>query len=391
MDRPGHVGVAMPLRQLTQVTLLVRLVGLAAGLLALSGTPLSLATTGGFLVVGLTSFFGLMNTSVLDLARRHPLIAMADAVLLAAIVAINGIDSPLLLAALTTALLLGLWLEPVSGALVMVCLVSLYVGAALLGADGTAPVFTAWVTIPFVYVTLWLLGLTMRRSVESESRAQLTLRDAVTTAAATEERTKVATELHDNLAKSLQGIAMIATALLLQLERHPERAAESAISIREMAAAAVHQVRGVMVDLRAKTSHGTLSEAATQVALGWAARSGRSPQLVIDDVDTGEEAMRYELLSVLGESLDNVHRHAGPCDVTVELHEDHGVLALTVRDTGTGFDPDTLSAAQAAGHHGVDGMQERMARVGGWCSVTGNLGRGTLVECRVPVLHRVER
>jgi signal transduction histidine kinase len=391
VDRPGHVGVAMPLRQLTQVTLLVRLCGLAAGLLALSGTPLSLATTVGFLVVGLTSFFGLMNTSVLDLARRHPLIAMADAVLLAAIVAINGIDSPLLLAALTTALLLGLWLEPVSGALVMVCLVSLYVGAALLGADGTAPVFTAWVTIPFVYVTLWLLGLTMRRSVESESRAQMSLRDAVTTAAATEERTKVARELHDNLAKSLQGIAMIATALPLQLERHPERAAESAISIREMAAAAVHQVRGVMVDLRAKTSHGTLSEAATQVALGWAARSGRSPHLVIDDVDAGEEAMRYELLSVLGESLDNVHRHAGPCDVTVELHEDHGVLALTVRDTGTGFDADTLGAAQAAGHHGVDGMQERMARVGGWCSVTGDPGRGTLVECRVPVLHRVER
>ena len=121
------------MRQLTQVTLLVRLVGLAAGLLALTGTRVSLATMVGFLVVGATSLFGLMNTSVLDLARRHPLIAMADAVLLAAIVAVNGIDSPLLLAALTTALLLGLWLEPISGALVMVCLVSCYVGAALLG------------------------------------------------------------------------------------------------------------------------------------------------------------------------------------------------------------------------------------------------------------------
>ena len=389
MDR--HAGVSMPLRQLTQVTLLVRLVGLAAGLLALTGTRVSLATMVGFLVVGATSLFGLLNTSVLDLARRHPLIAMVDAVLLAAIVAVNGIDSPLLLAALTTALLLGLWLEPISGALVMVCLVSCYVGAALLGTDGTAPVFTAWVTIPFVYVTLWLLGLTMRRSLESEARAQVTLRDAVTTAAATEERTKVARELHDNLAKSLQGIAMTATALPLQLERHPERAAESALSIREMAATAVHEVRGVMGDLRTKTSQGTLSEATTQLALGWAARSGRSPQLVVEDVDTREEALRYELLSGLGESRDNVHLHAGPCDVVVELHEDHGFLALTVRDTGSGFTTDALRAAQAAGHHGVDGMQERMARVGGWCSVTGEPGRGTLVECRVPVLHRVER
>ena len=391
MDRPGHAGAAIPLRQLTQVTLLARLVGLATGLLVLSGTRMSLATSIGFLVVGFTSFYGLMNTSVLDLARRHPLIAMADALLLAGIVAVNGIDSPLLLAALTTALLLGLWLEPVSGAIVMISLVSCYVGAALLGADGSAPAFTSWVTIPFVYVTLWLLGLTMRRSVESEARAQLTLRDAVTTAAATEERTKVARELHDNLAKSLQGIAMTATALPLQLERHPERAAESALSIREMAATAVHQVRGVRVDLRAKTSEGTVSEAASQVVLGWAARTGRNPQLLIDDVDAAEEATRYELLSVLGESLDNVHRHAGPCEVTVELHEDQGFLSLTVRDTGSGFEPATLSAAQAAGHHGVDGMQERMARVGGWCTVTGEPGRGTLVQCRVPVLHRVER
>lgn len=391
MDRFGHAGVSTPLRQLTQVTLLVRLVGLATGLLALSGSRVSFATMLGFLVVGATSLFGLLNTSGLDLARQHPLIAMADAVLLATIVAVNGIDSPLLLTALTTALLLGLWLEPVSGAIVMVSLVSCYIGAALLGADGSAPVFTSWVTIPFVYVTLWLLGLTMRRSLESEARAQVTLRDAVTTAAATEERTKVARELHDNLAKSLQGIAMTATALPLQLERHPERAAESALSIREMAATAVHQVRGVMVDLRAKTSQGTLSEAAAQVALGWAARTGRNPQLLIDDVDAAEEATRYELLSVLGESLDNVHRHAGPCEVTVELHEDQGFLSLAVRDTGTGFEPATLSAAQAAGHHGVDGMQERMARVGGWCTVTGEPGRGTLVQCRVPVLHRVER
>lgn len=384
------MGVSPALRQLTQVTLFVRLVGLATGLLALSGTRISLATMVGFLVIGLTSLFGLLNTSVLDLVRQHPLIAMADAVLVAVIVAVNGIDSPLMLAALTTALLLGLWLEPVSGALVMVCLVSCYAGAAILGANGT-PAFTAGVTIPFVYVTLWLLGLTMRRSLESEARAQVVLRDAVTTAAATEERTKVARELHDNLAKSLQGIAMTATALPLQLERNPEGAVESARSIREMAATAVHQVRGVMGDLRAKTSHGTLSEATTQVALGWAARSGRSPQLVIDQVDTSEEAMRYELLSVLEESLDNVHRHAGPCEVKIELHEDHGFLALSVRDTGSGFDAETLKAAQAAGHHGVDGMQERMARVGGWCSITGEPGRGTLVECRVPVLHRVER
>lgn len=391
MDRPGHAGVAAPLRQLTQVTLLVRLGGLAAGLLALSGSRVSLATMVGFLVVGLTSFFGLMNTSVLDLVRRHPIMAMVDAGILAAIVAINGIDSPLLLSALTTAFLLGLWLEVISGALVMACLVSLYITAALQGVAQAAPAFTSWVTIPFIYVTLWLLGLTMRRSLESERLAQVTLRDAVTTAAAMEERTRVARELHDSLAKSLQGIAMTATALPLQLQRAPEAAAESALSIRDMAATAVHQVRGVMGDLRSKTSQGTLAEAATQLVLGWASRTGRNPEVDIGEVGTSEESTRYELLSVLTESLDNVDRHAGPCEVKVTLREVQGSVELRVRDTGAGFDPTTLRAAQSAGHHGVDGMQERMARVGGWCSVTGEPNRGVVVQCRVPLLNRVER
>lgn len=381
----------IPLRQLSQVVLLIRLVALGTGLLALTGSRMTVPTMLGFLVIGLTSFFGLINTSILDLVRRHPIIAMADAVLLAAIVAINGIDSPLMLAALTTALLLGLWLEPLGGAIVMVSLVGLYITAALLGPEAPEQRFTSWVTIPFIYLTLWLLGLTMRRAVESEAVAQSTLRDAVMTAAATEERTKMARELHDSLAKSLQGIALTATALPLQVERQPDKACDSARSIREMATTAVHQVRQIMGDLRTRTSHGSLSEAVTQVTLGWATRTGRSPHLDIDDVDTSSEVTRYELLAVLEESLDNVHRHAGPCEVSVELKGDDRMVVLTVRDDGVGLDVDQLLSAQAAGHHGVTGMHERLARVGGWCSVEGARGSGTVVECRAPELDRIER
>ncbi|KGN38361.1 sensor histidine kinase [Knoellia subterranea] len=383
--------MSIPLRRLTQVVLLARLVALATGLVVVTGTKITLPMTLGFLVVGLTSFYGLMHTTLLGLVRRHPILAMLDALLLSAIVALNGIDSPLLLAALTTALLLGLWLEPLSGAIVMVCLVSLYIGAALVGPDAGTQAFTSWVTIPFVYVTLWLLGLTMRTSLDAEAKAQETLRDAVVTAAATEERTRLARELHDSLAKSLQGIALTATALPLQVERQPERAVESASAIREMATTAVHDVRGVMGDLRSRTSEGTLGEASTQVVLGWATRTGRSPQLEIADVDTPDEATRYELLAVLEEALDNTHRHAGPCLVTVRLREEGTHLELTVRDTGTGFDPDQLALAQAAGHGGVRGMHERLARVGGWATIDSEPGRGTTLTCTVPLLSRVER
>ena len=381
----------LPLRQLTQVTLLIRLIGLAAGLMVITGQRVTAATMVGFLVVGLTSFFGLMNTSVLEYVRRHPLIAMLDTVLLVGIVAINGIDSPLLLAALTTALLLGLWLEPAGGAIVMLTMVALYVAAALLGPQSDEQGFTSWVAVPFVYVMLWLLGMTMRRSVESERVAQRILHDAVVTAAATEERSRMAAELHDSLAKILQGIALTATALPLQVQKNPEGAEESAVAIRGMATEAVHQVRGMMGDLRSKTSYGSLAEAVTQVVLGWATRTGRNPGMEIGTVDVTDEATRYELLAVLEEALDNVHRHAGPCDVAVALKAKDHEIALIVSDDGVGFDQAERQDAQRAGHYGVSGMQERLARVGGWCSVTSKPRSGTVVDCRVPQLDRVER
>lgn len=389
MDK-GHIGIPVPLRNLTQVTLLIRLLALVTAALASVGDRLTAASILGYLLVGATSFFGLMNTSALELVRRHPSLAMVDALLLAVVVAVNGLESPLLLGALTTAFLLGLWLEIGSGAIVLVVLIGLYLGA-LFAPDDLDRTFISTVTIPFVYLTLWLLGLTVRRSLEAERRAQATLRDAVFTAAATEERSKVARELHDALAKSLQGLALTAVALPAQMRSRPDQALESATAIREMASTAVHQVREVMTDLRAPTSHESLDTAVSQVVLGWAARTGRDPELELAHVDGVDETTRYELLSVLEEALDNVHRHAGSCAVRVVLLEKDGCVTLIVRDNGTGFEQSVLGAAQRAGHHGVQGMQERLARVGGWCVLESEPGRGTDVTCTVAVLDRVER
>ncbi|GGL39669.1 hypothetical protein H9L10_13450 [Phycicoccus endophyticus] len=389
MDR-GHTGVPLALRSLTQVTLLIRLLALATAAVASVGGELTMASLVGYLILGATSFFGLMNTAVLDLVRRHPIVAMGDALLLAAGVALNGVESPLLLGALTTAFLLGLWLERLSGGIVLVAVLGLYLAGVLLPSDEEHG-FVSTVAIPFVYVTLWLLGLTVSRALAAERSAQAALRDAVVTAAATEERTKVARELHDSLAKSLQGLALMATALPSQVRDQPDRALESAATIREMASSAVHQVRDVMTDLRTPTSTEALDAAVTQVALGWAARTGRDPQLALEPVEGVEEATRYELLAVLEECLENVHRHAGPCGVRVALTATDGRVVLAVEDDGAGVDPEALTAAQQAGHHGVLGMQERLSRVGGWCTLESGAGRGTVVTSSVPLLDRVER
>jgi len=195
LDR--HAGVPIVVRQLTQVAFLVRLVALVLAMVANLGRSMAPDDLLGYLVIGATSFVGLMNTRWLETVRRHPMIALVDALLVASAVAFDGVDSPLLLAALTTALLIGLWVDPRAGVIVVLPLVLLYLLGASQHPIEVSQIFILVVVLPFVFVTLWLLGATVSRAVHREARAQLVVRDAVATAAASEERSRVARELHD--------------------------------------------------------------------------------------------------------------------------------------------------------------------------------------------------
>ena len=102
--------------------------------------------------------------------------------------------------------------------------------------------------------------------------------------------------------------------------------------------------------------------------------------------------MRYELVHSVTELLDNVRRHAGPCRVSVAMDSpDPDRVVLTVRDHGAGMPRGTLVEAAQAGHHGVSGIRERMARIGGMAEVSSTPGRGTTVTLSVHREGLIER
>ncbi|MBL8931183.1 MAG: hypothetical protein JNL54_13760 [Kineosporiaceae bacterium] len=389
LDR--HAGVPIVVRQLTQVAFLVRLVALVLAMVANLGRSMAPDDLLGYLVIGATSFVGLMNTRWLETVRRHPMIALVDALLVASAVAFDGVDSPLLLAALTTALLIGLWVDPRAGVIVVLPLVLLYLLGASQHPIEVSQIFILVVVLPFVFVTLWLLGATVSRAVHREARAQLVVRDAVATAAASEERSRVARELHDSLAKTLQGITLSAVALPHLLERDGQGAAQVAEQLRDMGSTAVAQVRGLMNDLRTPATTASLHESLEQLAASWTASTGRVVDLDLAPVGTRNEAVKYELLTVAGECLDNIARHAGPCRTTMSLSAEGEELVLEVCDDGKGADPDRVSAAARAGHHGLAGLHERMARIGGRATWHSAPGAGTRVAFRVHREGLVER
>ena len=108
--------------------------------------------------------------------------------------------------------------------------------------------------------------------------------------------------------------------------------------------------------------------------------SGAGARLIVSGppvrLDPGVELAAYR---VVQEALTNSRRHAPGAAVDVELRYAADVLQLRIRDNGPG-----PPAARPAGGHGLLGMRERAAAVGGELCTGTAAGGGFLVEAWLP-------
>ncbi len=89
--------------------------------------------------------------------------------------------------------------------------------------------------------------------------------------------------------------------------------------------------------------------------------------------------MELATYRIVQEALTNARRHAPGAAVDVELHYTGDALAVRIRDNGPGPPP-----AGPAGGHGLAGMRERAAAVGGELHTAEAPGGGFLVAARLP-------
>jgi ligand-binding sensor domain-containing protein/signal transduction histidine kinase len=96
-----------------------------------------------------------------------------------------------------------------------------------------------------------------------------------------------------------------------------------------------------------------------------------------------EQATIHELLMVVREAIYNAVRHGRSSHVQLEVHFDAARCDVKIRDDGAGFDPNAVSALPA-GHYGLVGMRERIARVGGKLTLNSRPGGGAEVTFHIP-------
>jgi PAS domain S-box-containing protein len=203
-----------------------------------------------------------------------------------------------------------------------------------------------------------------------------------------DERRRIARELHDQIGQVLTAVKMN----LYAVQRVcPTTDAGAHIKDNiEAVDEALRLVRDLSVDLRPPL----LDDLGLVTALHWyvdryAKRTEIAAEVLIDLKDPNVRFSREvetACFRIAQEALTNVARHARARRVWLRLRKKHNILMLSVKDDGSGFDPEALrKRAPRAATLGLLGMQERAHAAGGVIEIDSAISKGTEIRLELPL------
>jgi signal transduction histidine kinase len=202
--------------------------------------------------------------------------------------------------------------------------------------------------------------------------------------AVTEERLRIAHEMHDGLAQVLAAVNARAQAVREHLRAG--RGEEASRQLEQLAATARElyaDVRESITGLRgAAAPDWRLTTALEQYAVTWENQSGIACELRLDREVRLAPATEFQLLRIAQEALTNVRKHAAARRAEVKLERLDGAVTLTVADDGAGFDPASLRRSELP-RFGLATMRERAETIGASIRVGTATQGGTEVVVEV--------
>lgn len=337
----------------------------------------------GPVVIALVGLALLMSPRLRSMFSAHPWLVLLDAGVIAAVAAGIGANHPFIITFMTSALLVGLWLRARFGLVILGALLMLYLVVLLPGLVGEP---MAALVVPFMLVVLWWLGYAVQRADRATQEAQAELRRSVAISATLTERTRLARDMHDTFAKTLQAISLTASALPGIVRHDPDAGQLYARDLQQMSAQAVQEARQILQELRQDPTGTSFSADLERTCRAWGEKNVAQVVTDLDEtIDPADPTFRLHVQRALDEALENVRRHAHATTVTVVLRQRGDMVELTVQDDGVGVTEDMASKAEEAGHFGRRGMAERLAAIGGTMTFASQPGRGTRVVLAAPV------
>jgi two-component system, NarL family, sensor histidine kinase DegS len=209
-----------------------------------------------------------------------------------------------------------------------------------------------------------------------------------TGAAVTEERTRIACEIHDGLVQSLAGVNFKLELCQQLIRKNPKASLATLRESKEQLKLAIQEARQVIFNLRPlQYDKMELIPGLTNYLKSYQTQYHIKTEFEV----SGDEQILFPrtkifLFRIVQEALSNVVQHAKADRVSVRLEIQFDRLTVTIKDNGVGFEMEhVMQDPEKWDHFGIRGILERAKLVGGEAKIESRKGRGTTIVVEVPL------
>jgi two-component system nitrate/nitrite sensor histidine kinase NarX len=201
--------------------------------------------------------------------------------------------------------------------------------------------------------------------------------------AVAQERSLLASELHDSIAQSLSFLKLQVGRLHGALQRGDRPQLEATLAEVEAGVQeSLADVRELLLHFRTRTNNEDIAQALRATLHKFELQTGLTTHLSLEGqgLPLGSD-VQIQVLHIVQEALSNVRKHAQAREVWVEV-ERAPQWRFEIRDDGQGFDAEDNPADDT--HVGLRIMRERAARIGAQVEVVSVPGSGTAIVLSLP-------
>jgi len=219
-----------------------------------------------------------------------------------------------------------------------------------------------------------------QRTTELEqSRTQIQLLSIHNAHSLEQERTRVARELHDEMAQQLAALR-IEVSLLRRFSKSSRDGEDLPVQdLVDRVDTIIRSIRELVTQLRPPALDGGLCAAIEWMSARFEQQSGIRCDLELADCTAfAQQDAATMAFRVVQESLTNIRRHSSATAIRIRLFTEGTACCLEVIDNGVGFDPSGSHVG-----YGLLGMRERVTALGGQLEIASSPGNGTVVRVTI--------
>ncbi|MFK7801590.1 MAG: sensor histidine kinase [Anaerolineae bacterium] len=205
----------------------------------------------------------------------------------------------------------------------------------------------------------------------------------VATLAATDERNRLARDIHDSLGHHLMASSIQLEKATLFLKRDLGKSATALDHAQRTIREALTEVRASVKALREQEDKFDLVPELHDLIKRMSHHNLAIDFNLSGDSSTYSTFIRMTLYRIVQEGLTNIHKHANATQATIDLIFDTDHASLKISDNGKGFEENN-GAQSSNGRYGLQGIQERVALVGGQYKIESASQKGTVLTVITP-------